>query len=230
MRFPTTPYFRYLKSMSRTFLSAILLAICASASADDNAPGKTGVEPSIKTISPVFGQLVMFSLPKGFATVFENTAGGQYIREAVPAGESVEKWSQMITLTGTQGLASNPNATPAALANMIAGGFKKACPDSFSATGLGAVNIGRHEAFLAVVSCGTISSAGEPHSESALLVAIKGESDYYTLQWAERGGASAKPIEFDQAKWGERLKRLAPIKLCPIVPGEPAPYPSCIGG
>ncbi|MEI7430007.1 MAG: hypothetical protein WCL27_06085 [Betaproteobacteria bacterium] len=68
------------------------------------------------------------------------------------------------------------------------------------------------------------------HSESMLLIVIKGESDYYTVQWAERGDASTTPIKLDEAKWTDRFKRLAPIKLCPIIPGERAPYPSCVGG
>ena len=63
-----------------------------------------------------------------------------------------------------------------------------------------------------------------------LIIAIKGERDYYTIQWAERSGASTTPIQFDEKKWMERLKRLTPVKLCPIVPGETAPYPSCVGG
>ncbi|MEI7430006.1 MAG: hypothetical protein WCL27_06080, partial [Betaproteobacteria bacterium] len=87
---------------------------------------------SVKTISPIFGQLVSFSLPKGFMPVFEDTKGPSYIREAVLTGESVKKWSQMVTVTGAKGLASNPNMTPLGFANMVAGGFKKACPTSFN--------------------------------------------------------------------------------------------------
>ena len=70
-------------------------------------------------------------------------------------------------------------------------------------------------------------SSGGAHSESALLIAIKGAADYYTVQWAERGPASPRPIAFDEAMWNERFDKLGPIKLCPIKPGEPPPYPSC---
>jgi hypothetical protein len=31
------------------------------------------------------------------------------------------------------------------------------------------------------------------------------------------------------AKWLERLQKLSPLRLCAIVPGEAAPYPSCLG-
>lgn len=68
---------------------------------------------------------------------------------------------------------------------------------------------------------------GKPQSLTPL--AVKGQSDYYTIQWAERGAASKSPIKVDDAKWQGRLNQLAPIKLCPVIPGEAAPYPSCVG-
>ncbi|WP_133681816.1 Rap1a/Tai family immunity protein [Paludibacterium purpuratum] len=185
---------------------------------------------SVRTISPIFGQLVMFSFPKGFTTVFEDAKGPQYIREAVLTGESTQKWSQMVTITGAKGIASNPNITPLLFASRMAGGFKNDCPTSFNGTGLGAFKLGNYDAFAALISCGVANPTGNLYSESTLLIVIRGESDYYTIQWAERGDASSEPIKFDKSKWMDRFKRLAPIKLCPIVPGEPAPYTSCIGG
>lgn len=214
----------------------VLVTFCSFAQAEDNAPKANENDEalrqqghSVRTITPIFSQLVMFSLPKGFVPAFEDAKGGQYIREAVLEGESVTKWSQMITVTGAKGLASNLNLTPARFAGGIAGGFRRVCPDSYGATGLGEIRFGSHDAFAAFISCGVASPTGEPYSESLLLIVIKGENDYYTIQWAERGDASKTPIKFDEAKWLDRLKGLAPIKLCPIVPGEAAPYPSCMG-
>jgi len=59
---------------------------------------------SFRVISPIFGQLATFSMPSNFAVVFENTTGGHYIREAVLKGETPERWTQMITVTGEKGL------------------------------------------------------------------------------------------------------------------------------
>jgi hypothetical protein len=203
--------------------------IAVPASAQD----KTDIEAlrqqgySVRMISPIFSQLVMLSLPKGFTTVFEDTSGAQYTREAVLDGETVERWSQMITVTGAKGLASNPRVTAQSFVEQIAGGFKNACPDTFSAKGLGALKISGRDAFIAVAGCGMVSSDGSAHSESALLVAIKGTADYYTIQWAERGPALARPMALDDAMWKDRFNKLGPIKLCPIKPGEAPPYPSC---
>lgn len=220
--------------MIRRFAAlAVVSMFCSSVLAEDSAPSLREVAAlrqqgySVRTITPIFGQLVTFSFPKGFVPAFEDAKSGQYIQELVLEGESVKKWSQMVTITGAKGLASNPNVTPTRFAGGMASGFKRACPDSYTATSLGEIKFGSHDGFVAVISCGIANPVGEPYSESMLLIVIKGESDYYTVQWAERGEASKTPIKFDDAKWVEKMKRLAPIKLCPIVPGEKAPYPSC---
>jgi hypothetical protein len=215
-------------------LVALLVGLASGIAVPASAQDKADIEAlrdqgySVRMISPIFSQLLMLSLPKGFTTVFEDTSGNQYTREAVLDGESVERWSQMITVTGAKGLAANPRVTAQSFLEQIAGGFKNACPDTFSAKGLGALKISGRDAFIAVAGCGTVSSDGSAHSESALLVAIKGAADYYTIQWAERGPASARPMTFDEAMWKDRFNKLNPIKLCPIKPGEAPPYPSCM--
>jgi hypothetical protein len=224
--------------ISKTMVFALSIFSCTTfAFADDTAVPKDALQSAIeqapphlpvKTVTPVFGQLILRSLPKGFKPAFENTAGNQYIHESVLTGESVEKWTQMITLTGVKGLSANSNATPQKFANGIGGGYKQACPESYSATGIGPGRIGGFDAYTAILSCGEAPSKGEPYSESMLLVVIKGESDYYTIQWAERGTASKLPIKVDHAKWIERMKSMSPINLCPIMAGESSPYTSCI--
>jgi hypothetical protein len=179
-------------------------------------------------ISPIFSQLVMLSFPKGFKTVFENTNGKQYTREAVLEGETVDQWTQMITVTGAKGLAANRNLTAQSFVERIASGFKGACPDTFSAEAVGAMKFSGRDAFVILAGCGSAGSAGPEHSESALLIAIKGAADYYTIQWAERGPASNRPTAFDDAKWTARFKALNPIKICRLVPSEAPLYPSCV--
>ena len=183
---------------------------------------------SFRVISPIFGQLVSFAMPSNFVAVFENTKGGHYIREAVLKGETPERWTQMITVTGEKGMTLTPGSSPEALAGTIAGGFKSACPDSFAAMPLGEMTFGRFEAFAAVIGCGRIDSGPTRHSETALLITLKGTTDYYTIQWAERGPESDEPPVRDE-RWQARLNDLNPIVLCPIVAGEAAPYPSCVG-
>jgi hypothetical protein len=158
--------------------------------------------------------------------VSESTKDTFYIREAVPKGETVKQWSQMITITGARGQAEADTFSPQGLAGVIAGGFKRACPDSFVAQGLGATKFGAHEAYAAVAGCGKVGADG--HSETALIIAVKGSSDAYTIQWAERTAQASSARDIDEAKWRGRLRELMPIGLCAIVPGEAAPYPSCL--
>jgi hypothetical protein len=99
--------------------------------------------------------------------------------------------------------------------------------DSFAAKG-SAAKICGNDAFIAVVGCGRAGNGADVRSETALIVAISGSADIYTVQWAERGAATAK-VDVEAARWQDRLRRLAPMKLCAIVVGEKAPYPSCIG-
>ena len=183
--------------------------------------------PSFTVISPIYGQLVRFSMPSNFVGAFENTNGGSYIREAVLKGETVKQWTQMITVTGTRGLATNPQSTPEGFAVSIAAGFKKACPDTFAVKPFGAAKFGDQDGFVAVAGCGRVRA--DKHGETVLIVAVKGSTDYYTIQWAERAPSSAEKPAIDNAKWQERLNKLKPIRFCPIVPGEAAPYPSCVG-
>lgn len=201
---------------------AMLAAMFGSAAAAEGPP-----PAAFKVISPIFGQLVTFSMPQAFVVVGENINGPSYIREAVLKGETANRWTQMITVTGAKGLVANANVTPETFAASIASGFKSACPDTFVAKGVGPVKFGDQDGYVALASCGSVVSAPDKHSETALVVAVKGSADYYTLQWAERTPASGKPV-IDEAKWLERLRQLQPIRLCPIVPGEAPPYPSCV--
>lgn len=217
----------------KAYLIAILsLTSIVSANAEE-IRGAGGANPggnvhSISSITPIFGQLVEFASPENFVAVFENAHGAHYIREAVPRGETAEAWSQMITITGEKGLAANPDATAQKFAGFIAAGFKRACPETFSAKGFGAVKIDGRDAYVALASCGKAPSDQAAHSETALLIAIRGSEDFYTIQWAERRQASDRPLDLDDPKWLERFKKLGPIKLCEKIPGEPAPYPSCL--
>jgi hypothetical protein len=125
-------------------------------------------------------------------------------------------------------MATVANFSPQKLAASIALGFKKACPESFALKDLGETKLGDQDAYLAVASCREVNSSTDRHSETALIVAVKGTSDAYTIQWAERTPQASSPPAIDEAIWQERLRELMPIRLCAIVPGEAAPYPSCL--
>lgn len=213
------------RALSLLLVSAPTWSIAQSSDGSISDLAKQG--RSVTVVTPVYTQLVAFSYPPGFKPAFANDRGTQYTQEFVLEGETVEKWSQMVTLTGAKGLASNQEVTPQRFVQHIAGGFQRVCPSTFAAQAFGTLKVSGHDAFVALVGCGTVTS-GLPRSEIAMILAVKGSADYYTVQWAERNQQSSQPPMLDPEKWRARLKQLNPIKLCARIPNEPAPYASCI--
>jgi hypothetical protein len=213
-------------------ITAVLVALaslCASALAEDAVTkDKVDAAPKQVAVLPVFSQLVMLSVPKGFQVVYDQTTNDSiYTREAVLDGETAAQWSQMITVTGAKGLAANPNLSAQSFVERLAVSFQASCPATFAVKVVGATKISGQDAYAIVAGCGSVQSTPDTHSESALIIAIKGTADYYTIRWAERGPPSSWPIALSEDKWSDRFKALSPIRVCPIIPGEAAPYPSC---
>lgn len=217
---------------------AVAVALAFPAAAQDSgqqetppvAPFKSASATSTPTITPIFSQLVVVPLPANFKVAHQQFDNVFFIREAVPPGETVHNWSQMVTVTSNKDLAQRSAMTPEIYAGTMAAQFRKTCPSTFTAYGYGAVKFETHDAYVALIGCGSIAGPQAAHSEIMLVVVIKGSQDYYTVQWAERGPSLPVAPVRDDAKWLGRLKQISPIRLCPIVPGEPAPYVSCIGG
>jgi hypothetical protein len=96
-------------------------------------------QDKIMMATPVFGQIVVYPLPPGFAPSFEELKGTFYIQESVLSGESVDDWSQMFTMTGLK-LAKQTVTLDRAAQNM-AGPFQQACSKAFSAISYGPTQI-----------------------------------------------------------------------------------------
>jgi hypothetical protein len=215
------------------FVSSLLIvgSFAGLAHADDpNAVALRKLKSkSVTLIMPVYSQLVKIGYPAGFVPAYEKAQPDSFLFELVPDGESVNNWTQMITLSGAKDVATRPNVTPKLVLDSVAAGFKRACPTSFNSRELGDSKVSGFDATAAVISCGVSPSTGGKTSETALIIAVKGKADVYTVQWAERASPSSSPIQFDAEKWSSRYKSIGSLRLCPIVEGERAPYPSCVG-
>jgi hypothetical protein len=214
--------------------AAMLLAPQAYAQGSGAAPSQSFEQllqaSTTKAVIPIFSQLLLVPMPGGFKPVQENATAAQYILEAVPSGQTADSWTEMVTIEGFKGLATTPGITPATLFATIADGFQKSCPASFSSLNIIDGPIGGNDARAGVLSCGVSPFSGGKTSETALIAIIKGQADLYSVQWAERARPSTTPIKIAAADYAERLKALQSVKLCTKVPGEAAPYPSCLGG
>ena len=185
-------------------------------------------QPGVAMVVPVFSQLVRYSLPADFKIADEHNSGSFYIREHVPDSESSDRWTRMFQLTGTRDLATSAGATPRALLSLMAAGFRGHCPDTFAMDELGPRRIDGYDGFVTIASCGRVRGKSG-YSETAMMLAVKGTRDFYTLQWAERSSGAPHAPAIDRAYWEKRLAALGPIKLCAPQPGETPPYASCLG-
>ena len=86
---------------------------------------------TVMAIMPVFGQLVAWRMPTGFHRANEETHGTHYRFEALRNKQTIEDWSQRITLEAEAGAAASLDRTPQDLASDIATGFRQRCPDSY---------------------------------------------------------------------------------------------------
>ena len=214
--------------------AVLLIAICHvtifAQEMTDKIEELRGQGYAVTTITPVFSQLVAFSLPTGFVTVNENAQGGFYMQEAVPKGETVNNWTQMLTLSGFKDLARNPKLDLVTFSNLFMKQMVKKCSPNASGGKVTDLKVGEHDALIYFVSCANVNYSGAAHSEQTLFLSIKGESDYYMILLAERGAPQESIPVFERDKWATRFKQIKPIKLCPRVPGEAPPYLSCTKG
>ena len=199
---------------------------------DKEESGTADAVGSPPVVTPIFGQLVAHGLPEGFATPEEQPAAeGRYLRKSPLVGETTENWTQLLSVSAIQGLGAKTEPTIPEIQKLLVEGIRKKCPESFSLAegfdaGPGLAGI-PHSAF--VVGCGLTGGGRGNFSEMALIVLIAGASDHYEVEWAEQARPSIRPPAIDRKYWQARLNRLQPLKLCSIVPGEEAPYPSCLG-
>jgi hypothetical protein len=179
---------------------------------------------AVTVVTPIYSQLVAFPTPADFKADYESEQQGTYILEFVPRAETVNTWSQMVTVTGAAGLAGQIPVEE--FAERLASGYRNACPQTFAALKLDDPVIdGAVAVFAGYLGCGSTGA----QSEAMVFVIVQGRSEVYSLQWAERGPALTAPPNPDPAIWLTRADALGQMRLCDPVAGEAAPYPSCTG-
>ena len=213
-------------------LALVLTMACAGAAfAQAPAPSLNRIDllprqgTSDAAITPIYSQLFLYALPDEFHTVSGGvTRKGHFTQQSVLAKESLQRWTQMITVSGDEALAFSGRTYPQKMIDDFGARMKKNCPDSFAMLPLNGVFVGSYDTVVAVVSCGSLGG----QSESIMQMAIKGGMDMYTLEWAVRGPPSRGPLKLDETQWTDRLRRLAPVRLCSVVANEQPPFPSCV--
>lgn len=145
-------------------------------------------------------RLVSPPLP-GFVAAFDKANAEQSIREEIPKGETLDRWTRMITTQRFTGLAAR--ATPSEYAGNILGHVPQSCPGAKTSRPTSLTVSGR-PAVQFQVDCPS-SAGGKP--ETFILLAIAGTSDMHVKQVAWRGGFTPQALG-----WGRDF--LAKVALC----------------
>lgn len=179
-------------------LPALLSCLALPAGAEVWHGDLAGPGPRIDVPAP-------FRLPPAFA----DSGPGGAIVEFLPEGDSLQDWSQMLTLTAAPGLAGGQDAHAAAvgMAEGLRQGYSNACPGGLGVEDLGSPAMpGAEAAFAAWLGCDEVGDSGFAESMVVLVVVAGGTT--YTAQWAERGPAVDAPPIFNFERWLPRLEAL----------------------
>jgi hypothetical protein len=176
-------------------------------------------------IIPIFSQLVLFALPDEFRMGAATSRKSHFSQQAVLARESAARWTQMISVSGDEALAFGGRTWPQKMVDDFSARIRKTCPESFAALPLAGVFVGSYDTAVVVAGCG--NAPGRGGSEATMQMVVKGGMDVYTVEWTVRGAASRGPLKLDADEWTDRIRRLAPVRLCAPVANEQPPYPSC---
>ncbi len=140
---------------------------------------------------PAGERLVSPPLP-GFVVGYSAANAAQSIREEIPRGETVERWSRMVTTHRFTGLAAR--SAPSAYARTIVGQVPQACPGA-TVSPVASLAVSRRAAARIQVDCPR-SRGGLP--ETFILLAIAGESDMHVKQVAFRGNKTPADMAWAQ--------------------------------
>ena len=166
------------------------------------------------TFAPAHAQLVnenlLVKMPEGYKVGWSDRNAQRLMNEMVPAGQTVENWTEMVTVQIFFGLKSPPQMFRARMGAL----WSKACPDSLTAPIAEGVEHG-YPTEVWMQSCELNPQTKKP--EHTFFKAIQGNDSLYVVQKAFKYEPSADEI----TKWTLYLKAITvcdsrlPDRACP---------------
>ncbi len=150
------------------------------------------------------GENLLVSIPGDYILGNSGKNGDVLLSEFVRRGESVENWSELLTVTVNLGHFDGKHMAPSAYETMMKGMWEKSCPDS-SFRELGTSEQNGYKASLFMLSCKTADARGRP--EYTLFKALAGNDSFYTVQKAFH----FKPTRQQINSWLDFLKD---VRIC----------------
>lgn len=133
-------------------------------------------------------------MPEGFVTVHQQSAQIGSIEERVPKGETVERWTRMITL-----ITLNGDVDPGVYADGFDKGLARGCPGAKSWPRT-ASRIGAHAAIDGRLDCPRNPDTGKPETLFYRLTGMPGH--LHMVQIAFRSLPDAQSVAWAQARIG----------------------------
>jgi hypothetical protein len=156
---------------------------------------------------------LLTTMPPGYKVDFQQRKGNMLMTEMVPVNESVNNWTEMITVQIFYGL---KNVTPEQFKARMEGLWQGSCPNSTSKALAQGVERG-YPTGMWVMSCPLNSGSGKP--ENTWFKAIQGADSFYVVQKAYK----FTPSKEQESKWVGYLRGVAvydsrvPARACPKV-------------
>jgi hypothetical protein len=132
---------------------------------------------------------LLVGMPQGFKLGFKDSKNGMNMQEFIPAAETVQNWTEMVTV---QVFLSRKDIEPAKFLGAMQQQWAGSCKDS-TATPVATGKVNGYDAASILLRCPMLASTGKP--EAALIKAIKGNDSFYVVQRAVRSVPSADRLE-----------------------------------
>lgn len=146
--------------------------------------------------APSYAQLrnenLLVGLPQGFKVGFSESRNGMNMQEWVPANETVQNWTEMVTV---QIFLNRKDLDPVQFLATMEKQWAGACKGS-TATPPVAGNVNGYTSATTLLRCQLLASTGKP--ETTMMKAIRGNDSFYLVQRAVR--SLPTPAQLDQTK------------------------------
>jgi hypothetical protein len=155
---------------------------------------------------------LLVSPPDGFKVGFKGSQGNTVMTEFVPAGQTVDDWTAMVTVQ----LWRHATVSPATFLQNVGGRYESACPG----TGVdkGGIHTGQVNGYVVsmlLLRCPNNPSTGKP--ETTAFRVIKGNDALYSVQYAWRSVPSGQELD-------DAMHFLAKVTVCDTrTPEHPCP-------
>ncbi|MDI1284092.1 MAG: hypothetical protein PSV46_06835 [Reyranella sp.] len=134
--------------------------------------------------APSYAQLenenLLVGMPQGFKVGFQDSRNGMNMQEWVPAGETVQNWTEMIT---AQIFLQRADLDPVQFLATMAKQWAGACQGSKATPAATGKATGYASATM-LLRCPLLASSGKP--ETTMIKAIKGNDSFHVVQRAVR--------------------------------------------